>query len=50
MSIRVRVARVLIDALIKQRYLKPEDRDDRNEISIAVGDLITDTLQNSNGA
>jgi hypothetical protein len=47
MSIRVRVAGVLIDALIKQRYLKPEDRDDRNEIAIAVGDLITDTLQNT---
>jgi hypothetical protein len=28
LSIRVRVARVLIDALIKRRYLKPEDRDD----------------------
>jgi hypothetical protein len=47
LSIRVRVARALIDALIKGRYLKPEDRDDRNEIAIAVGDLITDTLQNT---
>jgi hypothetical protein len=47
LSIRVRVARVLIDALIKRRYLKPEDRDDRDEIAIAVGDLITDTLQNT---
>ena len=49
LSIRVRVARVLIDALIKRRYLKPEDRDDRNEIAIAVGDLIAETIQNSNG-
>lgn len=47
LSIRVRVARVLIDALIKRRYLKPEDRDDRNEIAIAVGDLVADTLQNT---
>jgi hypothetical protein len=47
LSIRVRVARVFIDALIKRRYLKPEHHDDRNEIAIAVGDLITDTLQNA---
>jgi hypothetical protein len=47
MSIRVRVARALIDVLIKQRYLKPEDRDDSNEIAIAVGDLIADSLQNT---
>jgi hypothetical protein len=47
LSIRVRVSRVLIDALIKRRYLKPEDREDRDEIAIAVGDLITDTLQNT---
>jgi hypothetical protein len=47
LSIRVRVARVLIDTLIKRRYLKPEDRDDSNEISIAVGDLIADSLQNT---
>jgi hypothetical protein len=46
LSIRVRMAGVLIEALIKRRYLKPEDRGDRNEIAIAVGDLITDTLQN----
>jgi hypothetical protein len=50
LSIRVRVACALIDALIKRRYLKPEDRDDRNEIATAVGDLIADALQNSNGA
>ena len=47
LSIRVRVARALIDALIKRRYLKPEDRDDRKEIAIAVGDLIVETLQNT---
>ena len=47
LSIRVRVARALIDALIKQRYLKPGDRDDRNEIAIAVGDLIADALLNT---
>ena len=47
LSIRVRVARVLIDALIKRRYLKPEDRDDRNEIAIAIGDLIAESLQNT---
>jgi hypothetical protein len=47
LSIRVRVARVLIDTLIKRRYLKPEDRDDSNEIAIAVGDLIADSLQNT---
>ena len=47
LSVRVRVARVLIDALIKRRYLKPEDRDDRNEIAIAVGDLIAEILQNT---
>jgi len=41
------VARELIDALIKRRYLKPEDRDDRNEIAIAVGDLIAETIQNT---
>jgi hypothetical protein len=47
LSIRVRVAHALIDALIKRRYLKPEDRDDRKEIAIAVGDLIVETLQNT---
>jgi hypothetical protein len=47
LSVRVRVARVLIDALMKRRYLKPEDRDDRNEIAIAVGDLIAEILQNT---
>jgi hypothetical protein len=47
LSIRVRVARVLIDALIEKSYLKPEHHDDRNEIAIAVGDLITDSLQNT---
>jgi hypothetical protein len=46
LSIRVRVGRTLIDALTKRRYLKPEDRDDRNEIAIAVGDLIAEALQN----
>ncbi len=47
LSIRIRVAPVYIDALIEKAYLKPEHRDDRNEIAIAVGDLIADTLQNT---
>ena len=47
LSIRVRVARVLIDALIAKSYLKPEHHDDRNEIAIAVGDLIAETLQST---
>ncbi len=47
LSIRVRVAHALVDALVKRRYLKPEDRGDRNEIEVAVGDLIADALQNT---
>ena len=47
LSIRVRLARVLIDALIEKSYLKPEHHDDRNAIAIAVGDLIADSLQNA---
>jgi len=47
LSIRIRLAPMYIDALIKRRYLKPEDRDDRNEIAIAVGDLIAESLQNT---
>jgi hypothetical protein len=47
LSIRIRLASAYIDALIEKAYLKPEHRDDRNEIAIAVGDLITDTLQNT---
>ena len=47
LSIRIRLATVYIDALIEKAYLKPEDRDDRNEIAIAIGDLIADSLQNT---
>jgi hypothetical protein len=47
LSIRIRLAPVYIDALIEKDYLKPEHRGDRNEITIAVGDLIADTLQNT---
>jgi hypothetical protein len=47
LSIRIRLATGYIDALIEKAYLKPEHRGDRNEIAIAVGDLITDTLLNT---
>jgi hypothetical protein len=47
LSIRIRLASAYIDALIKKSYLKPEHRGDRNEIAIAVGDLISDTLLNT---
>jgi len=47
LSIRIRLASAYIDALIEKAYLKPEHRGDRNEIAIAVGDLITDTLLNT---
>ena len=47
LSIRIRLAPGYIDALIEKAYLKPEHRGDRNEIEIAIGDLITDTLQNA---
>jgi hypothetical protein len=44
LSIRIRLMRAYIGTLIERRYLKPEHRDDRNEIAIAVGDFIADTL------
>lgn len=47
LSIRIRLASVYIDALIKKSYLKPEHRGDSDEIAIAVGDLIADALQNT---
>lgn len=47
LSIRIRLATEYIDALIEKAYLKPEHRGDLNEIAIAIGDLITDTLLNT---
>ncbi len=47
LSISIRLAPVFIDALIEKAYLKPEHRGDRNEIAIAVGDVIADTLQST---
>ena len=47
LSIRIRLAASYIDALITRGYLKPEHSVDRNEIAIAVSDLITDTLLNT---
>ena len=41
----MRLETAWMDVLV--RYLKPEHRDDCDEIAIAVGDLITDTLQNT---
>jgi hypothetical protein len=50
LSIRIRLATAYIDTLIERRYLKPEHRDDHDEIAIAVGDLIYDTLHNTQRA
>jgi hypothetical protein len=47
LSIRIRLALAYVDTLIERRYLKPENRDDRKEIAIAVGDFIADTLLNT---
>jgi hypothetical protein len=44
LSIRIRLAIAYIDTLIERRHLKPEHRNDPEEIAIAVGDFIADTL------
>jgi hypothetical protein len=49
LSIRMNLATAYIDTLIERRYLKPEDRNDLEEIAIAVGDVIADTLTTGNG-
>jgi hypothetical protein len=49
LSIRMRLALAYIDTLIERRYLKSEHRDDRDEIAIAVGDFLADTLIKPNG-
>jgi hypothetical protein len=49
LSIRIRLAIAYIDTLIERRYLKPEHRNDSEDIAIAVGDLIADTLTTGNG-
>jgi hypothetical protein len=47
LSIRIRLAASYIDALITRGYLKPEHSNNRNEIEVAVGDLIADVLLNT---
>jgi hypothetical protein len=49
LSIRIRLAIAYIDTLIERRYLKPEHRNEPEEIAIAVGDVIADTLTTRNG-
>jgi hypothetical protein len=49
LSIRMHLATAYIDTLIERRYLKPEQRNDLEEIAIAVGDVIADTLTTRNG-
>jgi hypothetical protein len=49
LSIRIRLAIAYIDTLIERRYLKPEHRHDPEDIAIAVGDVIADTLTTRNG-
>jgi hypothetical protein len=44
LSIRIRLATVHIDTLIERRYLKPEHRNDSEEVGIAVGDFIAGTI------
>jgi hypothetical protein len=44
LSIRMHLALAYIDTLVERRYLKPEHRNDPEEIAIAVGDVIADTL------
>ena len=44
LSIRIRLATMYVGTLIERRYLKPEHRNDPEEIAIAVGDFIGDTL------
>ena len=43
LSIRMHLALAHVDALIKRGCLKPEHRGDRDEIAIAIGDLIART-------
>jgi hypothetical protein len=49
LSIRICLATMYIGTLIERRYLKPEHRSDPEEIAIAVGDFIADTLTTRNG-
>jgi hypothetical protein len=49
LSIRIRLATMYIGTLIERRYLKPEHRDDLDEIAIAVGDFLGDSLTARNG-
>jgi hypothetical protein len=49
LSIRIRLALAYIDTLIERRHLKPEHRNDPEEIAIAVGDFIADTLTTRKG-